>query len=154
MKTPQRKLLMTQLDKKLLKISELATQKPPERGWIHIIRVSLNMTLRQLGARLGITVQGVRDLERREAAEAITLRSLRQAAEGLNMTFVYGFVPKDESIEKMVERRARELARTIVLRTSASMVLEEQGNSRERLEKAIEEKAAELTATLPSYLWN
>jgi hypothetical protein len=46
------------------------------------------------------------------------------------MQLVYGLVPKDGSLEALIERKAKQLATQIVLRTSNSMKLEEQENSR------------------------
>jgi hypothetical protein len=53
----------------------------------------------------------------------------------------------------MIEKRAKELAQKIVLRTSNSMKLEDQENSGERIEKAIQEKTEEIKEELPKYLW-
>jgi hypothetical protein len=39
-------------------------------------------------------------------------------------------------------------------RTSASMVLEDQGNTETRLRMAIQEKTAELKDEMPRYLWD
>jgi hypothetical protein len=78
---------------------------------------------------------------------------LREAADALDMKFVYGIIPKDGSIELMIEKRAKELAQKIVLRTSNSMKLEDQENSGERIEKAIQEKTEEIKEELPKYLW-
>ena len=70
------------------------------------------------------------------------------------MKLVYGFIPKAGSLEKMIENRAKEIAEEIVRRTSASMVLEDQGNTETRLRKAIQEKTAELKHEMPRYLWD
>ena len=89
----------------------------------------------------------------REAAGNISIVRLREAAKAMNMKLVYGLVPVDGSIEKMVEKRAMLLAREIVLRTSNSMKLEDQQNSMERIDKAIQEKAMEIKDELPRYIW-
>ena len=57
----------------------------------------------------------------------------------MDMQLVYGFVPNDGSLDALIERRANELATKIVLRTSNTMKLEDQGNSNKRIQKAIEE---------------
>jgi hypothetical protein len=59
-----------------------------------------------------------------------------------------------ESLEQMIEKRARELATEIVIRTHATMTLEDQQNSKERIEQAIEQKTAEIKFEMPRYLWN
>jgi hypothetical protein len=53
----------------------------------------------------------------------------------------------------MIEKRAMALAREIVLRTSNSMKLEDQQNSDERIDRAIQEKATEIKDELPKYIW-
>ncbi|MFN9631191.1 MAG: helix-turn-helix domain-containing protein, partial [Cyanobacteriota bacterium] len=57
-----------------------ASHPPPPRplvGWLRAIREALGMTSAALGQRLGITASGVRKLEQAEAADAITLATLR-----------------------------------------------------------------------------
>ena len=68
------------------------------------------MTLRQLGNRMNISPQSVGEMENREANGTITLNSLKDMANALDMRLVYGFMPKDGSIEKMIEKKAREIA--------------------------------------------
>ena len=112
------------------------------------------MTLQQLGNKLRITPQAAKGMEEREASGAISLKSLREAGEVLDMQLVYGFVPKDSSIEKLVERKARDLAQKIVLRTHHNMRLEDQANSEQRIREAIEELTQELKTELKKSLWN
>ena len=70
------------------------------------------------------------------------------------MHLVYGLVPKDGSIEKLIDRKAKELATRIVLRTSNTMKLEDQENTQQRLKKAIEERTAVIKNELPKILWD
>ena len=70
------------------------------------------------------------------------------------MQLVYGFISKHESLEQMIEKRSKELAIEIVLRTNNSMTLEDQQNSKERIEQAIEQKASEIKHEMPKYLWD
>lgn len=126
----------------------------PPKGWVHAVRTSLGMSLRQLAARMGITRQSVKELENREAIGSITLKTLRDTADALNMQLVYGFIPREGSLEETLARRARLRAEEIVRRTSASMRLEDQENTDERLERAIEEKAADLIREMPRHLWD
>jgi predicted DNA-binding mobile mystery protein A len=146
MKDKKQQLIIEQIDRKLVPYNSVDNIIAPSKGWLNAVRSSLNMTLQQLGNRLNITPQSARDLEAREAAGNITINTLRQAAQALDMKLVYGLVPKDGSI-------AEELARKIVLRTSQSMKLENQEISSDKIEKAIQEKADELKDKLPKYLW-
>lgn len=70
------------------------------------------------------------------------------------MKLVYGFVPKDGSLDALIERKAKELAMQIVMRTSQTMLLEEQANTEERLKKAIEDRTNELKRDMPKTLWD
>ncbi len=93
-------------------------------------------------------------LEVREQSQSITLRSLSEAAEALDMKLVYALVPKDGNLEALIERKAEELARKIVTRTSQSMKLEGQENSARRLAEAFEERKTEILQKLPKALWD
>lgn len=154
MKRESRTLMMEQLDRKLRDLRPVAGSIVPERGWLNAIRIALGMSLRQLAQRLDITPQSVKEIEDREAEGSITLRSLRQAANALDLELVYVLLPRENSLEEMVEKRAEQVARSIVTRTSASMELESQEVSSERIEKAIQAKTFELASTIPRYLWD
>jgi predicted DNA-binding mobile mystery protein A len=154
MNIEKQKLIIEQTDKKLSLLKPLENVTPPQRGWIYSIRAALKMSLRQLGNRLNISAQSVKELEEREANGAITLKSLRELADALNMKLVYGFVPKNDNVENMIEKRAKEKAREIVLRTSNTMRLEDQENSQTRIEKAIKNKTEEIKNKMPKYLWD
>ena len=132
----------------------IANVTPPPTGWIKAVRLALGMSLQQLAIRLSITKQSVQEMEQREKNGFITLKSLRDTANALDMELVYGFVPKDGSLDALIERKARELATKIVSRTSHSMILEDQGISDERIEKAIEERATRLKYEMPKILWD
>jgi hypothetical protein len=72
----------------------------------------------------------------------------------LDMKLVYGFVPTNGSLEKIIQEKARERAREIVMRTSTTMKLEDQENSQERIKQAIEDLADELQREIPKSLWD
>ena len=150
----QHKLIVEQLDKKLQPFKVFSEITTPATGWIQVIRTALKMSLRQMGNRLSITPQSMKEIEQREKEGSITLKNLREAGKVLNMQLVYGFIPKDESLEKMIEQKAHEIAKEIVLRTSHNMMLEDQQNSKERIEKAIIERAEEIKNEMPGYLWD
>lgn len=154
MKASNQKLLIEQADRKLQPFKGLEAIVIPPKGWINTVRAALKMSLRQLGSRLKISPQSVKEIEEREMNGSLTIKSLREAGLALNLKLVYGFIPLDGSIEKMIERRAYELAREIIARTSQSMKLEDQENSEERLQKAIEMKAREIIDKMPKYLWD
>ena len=150
----KRVIVRKQLDNKLILFEDVVEVIPPSSGWIYAIRYALNMSLRQLGQRLSITPQSVKEIEEREKSGTISLKVLRQVASAMNMKFIYAFIPSDRTLEALVEKRARELAEEIVNRTSIHMSLEDQKVSEERLKKAIEEKTRELKNDLPKMLWD
>ena len=110
----KKKLIQEQLDSKLAKFGNLEHIIVPPNGWIYSIRQGLNMSLRQLGERLSVTPQSVKEIEQREKRGTISLKVLNHVASALDMKFVYGFIPKDKSLANMVEKRALELAKQIV----------------------------------------
>jgi predicted DNA-binding mobile mystery protein A len=108
----------------------------------------------QLGNRLSITKQSVQDIERREKDGSITNKALREAARALDMQLVYGFVPNDGSLELLIERKAKKLATQIVMRTNNTMKLEDQENTKQRIEKAIQERTTIIKTEMPKTLWD
>lgn len=79
---------------------------------------------------------------------------MKEIGRVLDMQLVYGFVPNDGSLDALIEKRATELATKIVMRTSNTMKLEDQGNSNERIKKAIIERTAEIKNKMPKILWD
>jgi predicted DNA-binding mobile mystery protein A len=153
MKLQNSKIVLYQLDEKLQKAHVLKDTMPAE-GWIAAVRKTLNMSLRQMANKMSISLQSVKAMETREAQGTLTLKTLKDAAEALDMTFVYGFIPKDGSLEKMIERKAREMAENIVRRTSTTMKLEGQENSPARIDQSIEELTEEIKREMPKSLWD
>jgi len=154
MKIKNSLLVIRQLDKKLKGPYAVYEANQPARGWVNLIRKTLKMSLRQLANRMSITPQSLSNIESREKEGTITLNKLREAAEALDMHLVYAFIPKDGSLEKMIERKALERAEKIVLRTSTTMKLEDQGNSKERITQAIAEMTEEIKREMPKSLWD
>lgn len=149
-----RKLMLEQIDKKMQKFALIEDSDLPPKGWIYSIRTALNMSLVQLGRRLKKTAQSVKEIEERERDKSLTLKRLIEVANALNLKFVYGFVPIDSPLENLIEKRAAEVAREIVLRTSQTMSLEDQQNSGTRLQKAITDRAEKIKQEMPKYLWD
>ncbi|MES2286493.1 MAG: mobile mystery protein A [Bacteroidota bacterium] len=154
MKNQKQRLLIEQIDRKLEVFRPIGDIIVPKKGWINTVRAALKMSARQLGERLKITPQSVHEIEHRESNGTITLKTLKEAANALDMQLVYGFIAKEESIEKMIEKRAKEIASEIVLRTSNTMKLEDQENSQNRINKSIKNKTEEIIDTMPKYLWD
>jgi len=150
----KQKLILDQIDRKVLQFRKLEDMTIPSSGWVFAVRQALGMSLKQLGKRMGITAQSVKEIEEREKTGTISINVLRQFGKSLDMKLVYGFIPTDKRLDKIIEKRATELAEEIVLRTSVTMNLEDQGNSKKRIKKAIKEKSDEIIAEMPRYLWD
>lgn len=112
------------------------------------------MSMQQLGNKLNVSKQGIMDIEKREKDGSITIKSLREIARAMDMQLVYGFVPNDGSLDALIEKRATELATQIVMRTANTMKLEDQANSKKRIETAIRERAAAIKNEMPKILWD
>lgn len=132
----KKNLQIQQLNIKMELYSKLLNIPTPPLGWVRAIRTALGMSMQQLGKKLSLTKQSIGDIERREKEGSITLRALRETANAMDMQLVYGFVPKDGNLNELIERKAKELAVQIVLRTSNSMKLEDQENSEKRIKKS------------------
>jgi len=145
-------LILIQTDKRIRKIAQIKDENPPN-GWIYSIRMALGMSMRQLGKLAEITPQGVKDIETREKNGNITLASLEQIGKKLNMKLVYGFVPLDGSLQKMIDKRAIDIATKIVARTANTMKLEDQAVSQAMLKKSIKAKAQEIKQNNLKSLW-
>lgn len=150
----KKSLQLQQLNNKMLKFASLKQVAIPPTGWIKAIRTAFGMSMQQLGNKLSITKQGIMDIEKREKEGSITIKSLMELGRALDMQLVYGFVPNDGSLDALIERRATDLASKIVLRTSNTMTLEDQGNSKYRIKKAIKERAEEIKNEMPKILWD
>jgi predicted DNA-binding mobile mystery protein A len=150
----KQKLILEQIDRKIILLKKVEDLIIPATGWVYAIRQALGMSLRQTGNKMGITPQSVKEIEEREKNGTVSLNVLRQFGNSLNLKLVYGFIPEQESLDQMIESRATDLAKEIVSRTSVSMILEDQENDPKRIQKAIIEKANEIKLEMPKYLWD
>ena len=149
----KRKLLIEQLDQKLKPFQKTEMVLIPNNGWINTIRTALNMTMAQLGARLKIT-KGVRSIEESETKGSISINSLKEVGIALDLKFVYGFVPKDGTIDNLINIKAEKLAKKIVLRTNQNMKLEDQGIGEMKIKEIIEDLANEIKREMKKSLWD
>jgi len=153
MNSRKTKLHIEQLDRKMTAFGRLADSEPSS-GWIRAVRETLGMSLEQLGKKMGISAQSVRELEQREAAGTASLKSLNEAARALGLRLAYGVFAPGSSLAKIIHNRARQVAEELVLRTHRTMSLEDQANSRARIKRAIKERADELISKKIKNLWD
>lgn len=150
----KKQLLIEQLDQKLKPFQKTEIVLVPDKGWIHTIRTTLNMTMAQLGDKLGITKQGVKKIEESEAKGSISINSLKEVGNVLELKLVYGFVPKEGTIDSLISFKAEKLARKIVLRTNQNMKLEDQGISDEKIKASIIDLANDIKREMRKSLWD
>ncbi len=147
-------LQINTLNNKLKDYTILQQSIKPQSGWIKSIRKALGMSLEQLANRLNVSKQNVQSMEKREQTMGITLKSLSEVAEAMDMQLVYALVPKDDSLEALIERKATELAKEIVYRTAHNMALENQMLSEEGIEYAVERRKQDIIQKMPKSLWD
>ncbi len=67
----------------------------PPGGWLRAVRKARGVSQQQLAEKLGFKRQAWAQLEASEAREAISLYSLRRAADALGYELEYRLVPRD-----------------------------------------------------------
>ena len=135
----QSALARKNLDKRLgfLRDSDLTS---PKGGWIRAIRDALGMSSRQLAGRLGVSQSRITPLERAEAHGGATLKTLKEAAEALDCTLVYAFVPN----------KPRDQIGAI----SHGMLLENQSMTKEQTCEELDRMTRDILAEPISKLWD
>ena len=133
-------------------VKQTSVPPRPSVGWIQAIRTALGMTTRQLAARIGVTQSTLAELEKSEAADKITLQSLRRAADALDCELQYVLVPRN-SLKKRVENQAEAIARQRVSRVLHTMRLEDQAPTEKVDKKEITKVQAGLLAANWKHLW-
>ena len=150
----KKKLLIEQLDHKLAKFKAAGMVLVPQKGWVNAIRTALNMTREQLGTKLKLTKGAIQKIEEREATGQITINKLKDVGQALDMQFVYGFVPKDGTLNNLINAKAEKLAQKIVLRTNQNMKLENQGIGDDKIKESIQDLAFEIKREMRKSLWD
>jgi predicted DNA-binding mobile mystery protein A len=130
MRNEFRKLRLKQLDRSLGAYRAARNVARPPKGWIRAIRQAVGVSSGELARRLGTSRQLPLKLERAEAEDRITLRSLRAVANALDCDLVYALVPRADSMQELIEARARAEAKKHVLEVEHSMALEDQAVGR------------------------
>lgn len=149
----EKKVIREQLDKKIGFLKSFSSSGIPEQGWIKTLREALGLSASQLGKKVGIDQSRISRLENAEKDGSLKLASLQKIAQGLNMKFVYGFVPED-TLEEMVRTQAKRIALKRMKRLSNTMSLEEQGLSVDEQTKALEDMIEKILIEPPKDFWD
>jgi predicted DNA-binding mobile mystery protein A len=75
----------------------------PAAGWLRAMREAGGVSAGELGRRLGVSRQLPLQFEHAEAADSITLKSLRAVAAALGCELVYALVPRQAGLEILAE---------------------------------------------------
>lgn len=146
-------LQLEQLNKKLKTFKKVSLLTPPS-GWIFSVRSSLGMSLAQLGKKMGVSAQSIREMEQREKQGSVSLKNLDDLAKAFGLRLTYGFYFPDKDLKKIIDDRAYKVAEQIVARTHKTMQLENQANSKARLKRAVKERAEEIVNKNIKRLWD
>ena len=146
-------LARRQLDKLFRQAHLESLRQRPTKGWIRAIRDALGLNVRQLAQRMRKTHSVVVRLEASEAADAITLGSLRAAAEAMDCTLIYAIVP-NRPLTETVRVRATAVANAQLARVHHTMRLEDQALDSNDLEEQRERLIQNILARGGSRLWD
>ena len=153
MATKNYKLIREQLDQTLKRFKVLQAMDMPQRGWLRAIRDALGMNGRQFARRMGVSPARVSKLESDEITGAVTLKTMRKAAEALDCRLVYTLVPR-VSLEDTVKKQITLYAQQRLARISHTMALEDQELSTGGKKKALQAMKEELLFNIPKSLWD
>jgi predicted DNA-binding mobile mystery protein A len=141
------------MDQKFKELKSLPAQ--PQSGWLKAIRVSLGLSLRQLAKRMKVSLRTVASIEKNEAEGKASLANIERSARAMGCRLTYAVVPGEgkETLENILDERAKAAARKIRNQTAHSMRLEDQEIHVD--DKALREStlAAELKAKADPRLW-
>lgn len=153
MQPKHRRTMRDQLDKTFAQLSRLKTLQPPVKGYLRSIREALGMSGKILGERLDVSQPRIVQLEKDELSGALTLKTMRQAAEAMDCVFVYAVVPRI-SLEETLRQQARIVAAKRLSRTSHTMLLEDQMVSNDEQQKMFKDKVEDLIRNIPNNFWS
>jgi predicted DNA-binding mobile mystery protein A len=112
------------------------------------------MSLRQLAHRIGISASALTNFEKREQTEAITLATLKKAANAMDLELVYYFKPKSGSLKNTISIQAKKKAQEILIQSNQTMRLEGQDTDQDSQNQELERLTRELADNMPKSLWD
>lgn len=148
-----KKLIREQLDSKIAPLKDFALTGLSNIGWIKTIREALGMTSSQLAKRAGLSQSRISQLEKTETDGNIKLSTMQNIAQGLDMEFVYGFVPKN-TLESLVREQAKKIAIERMKRLNHTMSLELQELSAKDKNIALKDMIDKILINEPKGFWN
>lgn len=116
---------------------------PPPKGWVRAVRDALGMSTRQMAVRCGVSHTAIAQLERSEVSGTARIDTLRRAADALDCDLVYALVPR-VGLQETVRRQSVRKAQLSVALADRTMRLEDQGLSRDQLERRVDALALKI----------
>ena len=153
MKPAHKRIIVEQLDKTLSRFKNVQDVSPPPKGWIRAIREALGMTGKQLAERLSVRQPRIPILEKNEISGAVSIKTMRQAAEALDCVFVYALVPRS-TLVNTIREQGRQIAIERMKRTTHTMILEDQQLQEPERQKMLQSMIDELMRERPKDLWS
>lgn len=153
MKPAHKRIIVEQLDETLSRFKNVQGISPPPKGWIRAIREALGMTGKQLAERLNVRQPRIPILEKDEISGAVSMRTMRQAAEALDCVFVYALVPRS-TLENTIREQVRQIAIERMKRTTHTMILEDQQLQELERQKMLQSMTDDLVREMPKDLWS
>ncbi len=131
------------LDSRFNQMRTLLGEPRPHKGWVRAIRDALGMSANELAERVGVSQQRIAAIERDEVQDAVTLKTLREVADGLECDLVYVLLPRT-SLEPMVRQQAQRKATALLAPVTHHSRLEAQSLSASEDQAQIDELANRL----------
>lgn len=144
------------MEKRLSGWSQVRQSETPPTGWIKAVRGALGISTRQLAQLLGTNHSAIVALEQREAKGKASLEMIQRTARAMGCKLVYAVVPDapSESLDDIVDARARDLATRLLGRVEHSMRLEKQGSDAADSQAQINKLSFELKTKMDSRIWD
>ena len=116
------------IDQRVKRIKKMDHAFELPMGWLKSVREALGLSVKMLESRLGHGSGTVIRAEQREREKTITLGTLDSIARAMDCKLVYAFVPLEsaETLEAIIEKRAKRLANEVLKEVSHTMKLEAQ----------------------------
>ncbi len=106
MRERDRRIARLRLDEEMRPFRAAGKKGKLTGGLLRAVREALGVRLNEVSEKTGVRRSTVSDIERREVAQTITMRSLARMADAMGCKVVYGVVPMNgKSLEDLAEER-------------------------------------------------
>lgn len=118
------KLGLSQVERRVGPLRDVAPKTEVLKGWIHYIRTSFGMSQQKLADLAGTgNKSSVNNVEKRELKGKIQIETIKKYANAMDCEFIYAIVPR-KNIEELLKERAFEKAKKLIEAGNIHMNLE------------------------------